>query len=59
MIGLRPAFVLEIGEEVLAGHRPGRPAEQGDGLANAGLAIGVSANLLDGCGRIMALAQFW
>jgi hypothetical protein len=39
MVRLLPAFVLEIGDDVLSGHRSGRLAEKGDDLADAGFVM--------------------
>jgi hypothetical protein len=36
MIRLCPALVLQVGDDVLAGHRSGHFAEEGDDLADAG-----------------------
>jgi hypothetical protein len=39
MICLRPAFFLQIGDDVLAGHRSGRFAKEGDDLADTGFVM--------------------
>jgi hypothetical protein len=39
MVRFRPAFVLQVGDDVLSGHRSGHFAEEGDDFADAGCVI--------------------
>ena len=39
MVPLRPAFVLQVGDDVLSDHRSGHSAEEGDDLADAGFVM--------------------